>query len=219
MQELKEKAIDLRRRGFSYKMIKDKLGVSKSTLNGWLSLIPYKPNQEVIRRIGLQRIKTALSRQKIKFDSIEEARAQARSEIGSISKRDLLMLGIGLYLGEGEKSFENVRITNSDPKIIHLAIRWFSEVCGAKIENFSPALHLYPDSNISETMKYWSEQTSIPISQFKKTIIDTRKNKSDFKKRKLPYGTLHLRVNGLGEKRLGVFLHRKICAWIEECVR
>jgi len=218
MNPLRKKAIELRKAGYSYNMIKQKLGISKSTLSNWLSRIPFIPNNEVIARVGRARLKSALFKQRLKFESIKKAKQTGKKDIGLISKRDLFILGIGLYLGEGEKTYENVRIVNSDPQIIRLAIKWFYDACGAKKENFRPSIHLYPDSDIDISLKFWSNITKIPVSQFGKTTIDQRKNKSVLKKRKLPYGTLHLQVISNGLPHLGVNLHRKIQAWIEESI-
>ena len=218
MNPLREKALKLRSAGYSYNMIKQRLGVSKSTLSNWLSRIPFVPNREVIARVGRAKLKSALFKQRLKFESIEKAKQIAKKDVGLLSKRDLFILGIGLYLGEGEKTYENVRIVNSDPKIIQLAIKWFYNVCGVEKENFRPSIHLYPDNDIRTSLKFWSGITKIPISQFGKTMIDQRKNKSALKRRKLPYGTLHLHVMSKWLPHLGVNLHRKIQAWIEECI-
>lgn len=209
----------MRERGDSYKMISEKLGLSKSTLSNWLSRVPFKPNAEVIRRVHEATLKSGLHKRKLKFDSIEKAGKQAKTDIGRLSNRDLFMLGIGLYLGEGEKSHENIRIANSDPKIIKLGVKWLYNHCGIKRDNLKAFIHLYPDSNIDAALSFWSRITNIPISQFGKVVIDTRENKSKLRKRKLPYGTLHLKTKSNGNPNLGVYLHRRIMAWIDNCLK
>jgi len=76
-------------------------------------------------------------------------------------------------------------------------------------------VHLYPDTDIRKTMIYWSRVIGIPKSQFIKTQVDWRKDKSGKKKRKLPHGTLHLRINSCGKKEFGRSFHRRIMGWIE----
>jgi len=129
--------------------------------------------------------------------------------------RDLFLLGIGLYLGDGEKTYENVRITNSDPKIIKIAMEWFQRICGFEMKNFIPSVHLYPDNDIEESLDYWSRITGIPREQFNKAQVDQRSNKSERKRRKLPYGTFHLKTKSFGGKEFGRGLHRRIMGWIE----
>jgi len=212
---IKEKAVYYRKQGYSYNMISEKLGLAKSTLSDWLREIPYNPSEEVKRRIKLGHIKTAQFKHNQRMTDIEKMKKLAKEELGKLTKRDLWLLGIGLYLGEGSKLYERIRIINSDPEIIKLAVKWFREICGLKNENLIPSVHLYPDNNIKGTIKYWSRITGIPETQFAKTQIDRRLNKSGKKKRKLPYGTLHLQIKSCGKKEFGVYLHRRIIGWIE----
>ena len=212
---LKEKTVYYRKRGYSYNMISQKLGLSKSTLSDWLKEIPYKPNNEVIERIGLARIKSANFKHKQRIVDIVAMKKLAKKDIGKLTKRDLWLLGIGIYLGEGSKLHEQIRVVNSDPKIIKTTMRWFREICGLCNKNFSPGVHTYPDNNVDETIKYWSKIIGIPKKQFIKTQIDRRNNKSGKRKTKLPYGTLHLRIKSCGKKEFGVSLHRRIMGWLE----
>lgn len=201
-------------------MIKERLGISKSTLSDWLSRTPFSPNQEVINRIGQARLKSALKNHRLKFENIAKMKKEAEVEIGTISQRDIFMLGIGLYLGEGSKSQEEIRIVNADPTIIKLAIIWLKEFAKVELRHLRIAIHGYPDHNVSELVDYWSKTLNIPKDQFIKTTIDTRENKSNYKKRKLPYGTAHVYVRGGGTLVLGVKnLHRKIMGWIEASIK
>lgn len=212
----KEKAIHLRRLGYSYGMIRGQLGISKSTLSNWLNKIEFIPNQEVINRVGEARLKSALHKHRLKFENIAKMKTEACVEVGELSQRDIFMIGIGLYLGEGSKSHEEVRIVNSNPIIIRLAIRWFKKFCSVQSHHLRIAIHGYPDHNIDELLAFWSDTLNIPIEQFIKTTIDTRQHKSAHKKRKLPYGTAHLYIRGGGTLVLGVKnLHRRIMGWIE----
>lgn len=216
MNLIKQKAIELRKAGYSYNMIGEKLNVAKSTLSNWLTNIPFVPNAEVLQRVGRAKLKSALYKQRIKFENIARMKREATKDVGKLSSRDLFMLGIGLYLGEGSKSHEEVRIVNADPTIIKLGIRWLKEFGGVHREHLRVAVHGYPDHKINKLVNFWSKELNIPIGQFIKTQIDTRLNKSILKRRKLPYGTAHVYVRGGGTLLWGVKnLHRKIMGWIE----
>lgn len=215
---IKEKALNLRRVGYSYSYISSKTGLSKSTLSDWLGTVPYTPNAETQLAIGKA---LAASGEKIarkKLESIAHARELAKKDIGRLSKRDLFMFGLGLYLGEGNKTHDLVRVVNSNPAVICLAIAWF-ESLGLSKKNFAITLHLYPDSDLEKSQVFWSRVTGIPRNQFLKTQIDWRKNKKTYKMGKLPHGTAQLAVRGMGEKKFGVFLARQIHAWTEEVIR
>lgn len=216
MNPYKETAIQLRNKGYSYGMIRQQLGISKSTLSDWLRAIPFTPNDEVLKRVGEARLKSAIYNHRLKFENILRMKAEAKHDVGEVSARDLFMLGIGLYLGEGSKSQEQIRIVNSDPLILKLASRWLREFLGLRTEHLRVAVHGYPDHNINEIVDFWAAELNLPVEQFIKTQIDTRQNKSALKRRKLPYGTAHLYVRGGGTLPLGVKnLHRKIIGWIE----
>lgn len=212
---LKEKAINYRKRGYSYNMISREMGLAKSTLSDWLREIPYKPSKEVIKRIGLARMKSANFKHEQRMIDIATMKKLAKKDIGKLTKRDLWLLGIGIYLGEGSKLYEYIRVINSDPGIIKITMRWFRDICGLNDKNFAPRVYTYPDNDVKETIKYWSKIIDIPEEQFKTTQIDLRNNKLSKKKRKLPYGTLHIQIRSCGKKELGRSLHRRIMGWIE----
>ena len=212
---VKEKAIKLRKDGYSYSLIKERTNVSKSTLSCWLSGIPYVPNQETKRKIGLARTNSIITKNKKRMYIHSQIKLQAEKDIGVINKRDLFMLGISLYIGEGAKTNKIIRIINADPRVINLAIRWFCEICLMNISNFSLAIHLYPDNDIKDSLRYWYKKTGIPLEQFGKTQVDRRKNKTNIRNNKLPYGTAHLTVRSNGKKELGVLLFKRIEFWMD----
>jgi arsenate reductase-like glutaredoxin family protein len=200
-------------------MISAKTGISKGTLSDWLSEMEFVPNNEVIERIGRARTASVLAQQQRKLKSLALAHSMAAKDIQAISKRDLLMLGLGVYIGEGSKTGGITRIVNSNPLIIKLTLKWFREVFGVTVKNFKVRIHLYPDNDIKKTLQYWSRQLNIPLKQFQKTQVDTRRGKKMFKRGKLPYGTAHVTVQSMGKPEHGVFLQRRINAWIEKVMK
>lgn len=213
---IKQKAIYYRKKGYSYNMISQKLGISKSTLSDWLKELPYYPNETVIKRIKEGPAKSGQIRHNQKVANILKMKKLAQQELGKLTKRDLWLLGIGLYLGEGSKSSNGtIRIINSNPDIIKLAIKWFKNICGLTVKNLNLAIHLYPDNNIKKSINFWSKTTGIPKNQFGKTQIDIRTKKSIIRKNKLPYGTAHLTIRSNGNQIFGVTLQRRILGWLD----
>ena len=215
MTRLKDKsrAVELRKQGHSYNYISDVLKISKGTLSDWLAGVPYFPNEETVKRIGLARAASGRVKSEIRCASIIKATTEAKRELGDFTDRDLFMLGLGLYIGEGSKTAEITRFSNSDPTVVNLMIRWFTKVIGLRKENIRIRIHLYPDCSEVKSLQYWSKVTTIPISQFQKTSFDRRLGKKATKTGKLLHGTAHLSLKSLGDKRFGVFLFRKISAW------
>lgn len=214
----RELAVVLRKEGYAYSYISKKTGLSKSTLSEWLSKIPYTPNQQTVERVGKAIAASNARKTLIRQEETEEVRQAAFLDIGNMNKRDLFMFGLGLYLGEGAKTYGITRIVNSDPNVIDLAIAWFHGL-GVSREQFLLTIHLYPDSDVNESLQFWSHTTTIPRSQFGKTQIDRRTNKKKNRAGKLPHGTAHLTVRSLGRKEFGVVLARKIQAWTDEVAR
>ncbi len=212
---IKDAAFSLRSKGYSYNLIANKIKISKSTLSCWFKDIPFSPNNLVLNRIKTGPYISGQKSHEKRVHNILKIRKAAKEELGAISKRDLWMLGIGLYIGEGSKTYEIIKIINSDPRVIVLAIKWFRDICHVETENITIAIHLYPDNDIRKCLKFWGKITGLPAQQFRKTQIDRRQDKSNKKKRKLPHGTAHVSIISNGNTDYGVNLHRRITGWIE----
>ena len=210
----KQKAAAMRNEGWSYSYISKALGVPKSTLSSWLKDISYTPNKQVLRRVAAGRGKYGIERHKDRIAQTATLISIGENEVGELSRRDLWMLGLGIWLGEGSKTQEQIRVVNSDPAIVKLFIRWLREICQLEDENITVAMHLYPDSNEADSQQYWQMTTQLPASQFRKTQIDKRLNKSTAKLGKSPHGTLHVTVVSNGDTTRGVQLYRRLRGWI-----
>lgn len=215
----KQRAVELRGKGLSYSLISEQLGISKSTLSNWLKDLPYTPNEDVLYRIRRGQGTYGLRRRQIRIDEIAMLKARGISEVGKVSKRDLWMIGLGLWIGEGSKTMEQIRLVNSDPKVIRLFIRWLREICELKDENITIAMHLYPNSDELSSMKYWMNITKLPKKQFRKTQIDRRLDKKRLKKGKTPYGTLHISVASNLNPEKGVRLYRRMMGWVSGVIQ
>ena len=206
----------MRRAGWSYRDIIRSLSVSKSTLSLWLRDIPYQPNKTVLKRVNDALMKTVMARHQVKLNSLSEAKTWAAQQFANFTQRDLMMVGLGLYIGEGSKRDEVIHLMNSDPAVLNLAVRWIVDILGVPLQNLRVVVHIYPDNSEQEAKKFWSKSTGIPLHQFGKTQVDRRTNKSLAKHGILPYGTAHIKVRSYGDPNLGKLLHRKVMALIEE---
>lgn len=209
---VKERAIAYRKQGYSYGMILDRIDVTQSTLSTWLRDIPFTPNGRVIKRISEARRQFVLQAQERGLRAQSERRKireEAKSEISHITRENLWHIGTMLYLAEGTKKQRQIQISNSDPRVIRIAMRWLLEICKTPHKNIVASIHLYPDIEEAKAIRFWSRITHLSKSQFQKTIVDTRQKISKFKHGTLPFGTLHIRV------RQGGILFEKISGWIE----
>lgn len=214
MHKLRPEAEKLRSQGYSYKLIEQKLGISRGTMSYWFKDKPFTPNAEVLLRMKNGPTKVGIMRHNARVQEITEQKHKGISEIGSLSSRDLWMLGLGIYIGEGAKSSEIIRISNSDASVIRLSISWLQTACNLSQDNLSIRLHLYPDNDEGACIKYWQNITGLPTKNFRRSIIDTRTDKQRAKQRKLPYGTAHITVISNGDPEKGRKLFRKINGWM-----
>ena len=122
----KDKAIELRKKGRSYKEIADILQLSKSTLSLWLK--DYKWSQSLKQKL----IKESKNNSKNRLILLNKARSlklsleyqqaeeEAISEFQKLQNNRLFVTAVSLYWGEGDRVFKNgiVRISNVDPVML-----------------------------------------------------------------------------------------------------
>lgn len=205
----------MRDSGYSYGMINEKLGVPKGTLSEWFKDKPFKPNKEVLRRVQYGPVVSGEISHRRKVAEVLKMRNLGREEIGNLSERDFLLLGLGLYIGEGSKAFEQIQVANANPAVVRLMVEWFKRALKLSTDNITIAVHLYPDNDEVVALDFWHKTTGLPKENFRKTFIDTRKNKSKFRNNKLPYGTAYIRIRSNGDPEKGVRLHRKLQGWMQ----
>jgi hypothetical protein len=79
-----------------------------------------------------------------------------------------------LYLGEGGKTNEWIRLGNSDPKVIEIFLALLRKTYILDERKLRGRLQCRADQNIIELEKFWSQVSNIPLSQFQKAQIDKR---------------------------------------------
>src|SRR3989344_2158050 len=105
--EDRRKAVELRLAGQTYSSIRSKLNVNKSTLSDWLKNIQL--SKEQLEKISsdtiARRVETYINTTRIRRQKISEIFYQdQKKKLLPLSKRDFMMAGLFLYLGEGAKS-------------------------------------------------------------------------------------------------------------------
>src|SRR3989344_241860 len=135
----KREALELRKRGLSYQEIFLKVRVSKSTLSLWLREMPLSQAQASKLMIGRDKSRMIAAKQKHE-DRIRRTELlfqEGKSEVPFLVKNQLFIAGLALYWAEGSKDpSESVKFANSDPNMIALIMRWFSEVCNIHENKF-----------------------------------------------------------------------------------
>jgi hypothetical protein len=208
--KIKKKVFALRKAGYSYSDIQKRTDISQATLSDWLSNVPYTPNAFVRGKIkNAHKAAIEAAHKRVAADDAA-AHRDACAMLGAISARDVLMLGLGLYLGEGDKGGKSVAISNSDPDTLVLALRWLLTFPGITKSNIWVRVHTYPDLDAAKVLNFWSKKLGIPKNQFGAFVVDRRVKKMRPRPRKLFFGTAHLIIRARGNRKHGVYLARVI---------
>ncbi len=114
---------------------------------------------------------------------------------------ELFNLGIGLFLGEGtKKTKHHVILTNTNPKILKLFLKFLKEICGVKNRKIKVASNIFDDVDLKEALNFWRKSVGISRSMFRTSII--RKSRGGTYKNKSKYGTLTIYVSNTKLKKL-----------------
>ena len=208
----KQLAITLRQKGYSVRDIAQKLDAAQGSVSTWVSSVILSKEQkerlkkkchspEVVEKRRQSRLKNEKQKKSV-------AISEAANTIEKIDQRLLKFIGISLYWGEGAKAkIGTARITNSDPLLIKIMVRFFKEICHVPKEKLKAHIHVHSPSAVKAAEKYWSEVSGIPLNQFYKTYAIKSKSSKNVRFT-LPYGTLEVGVND-------VTLHLRILGWIQ----
>lgn len=222
-KELKEKAIKMLREGKAYSQILVEIPVAKSTLSLWLRSvglsIPQKQKITELRRMAQKQ--GALARKQKRINLQKEIFARSESEIGTISIRELWLIGTALYWAEGTKEKEYdpghpTSFSNSDPRMISLFLTWLERCVNVDKSRIICSIYIHEShrKNIEKVLDYWSKSTNIPASQFTKTYFKKIKvNTKRHNTGSLYYGLLRVTI------RESSTLNRQITGWTRGIVK
>lgn len=169
----KNKAIKLRKAGYSYTQIKELVGVGKGTLSTWLRDYPISEKRiRELRDWNQQRIENyRKTRERNRNALLKLVYDAEQKKILPLSDRDLFIGGLFLYLGEGSKTQSaTVQVTNTDPAIIRAFLAWL-RLLGIRRNKIVFRLHLYKDMNIKDETRFWRKNLGASRLQFKKPYI------------------------------------------------
>ncbi len=209
----KELAQKLRKEGLSIKEISKKIKSNKSTVSYWCRDILLTKEQlgrlqDKQKAFGMKAIlAVAEKKRKQRIEDTALHTERGAQDVGVITKRDLFMLGLALYWGEGyKKGSAETGFTNSDPFVIKMILRWFTECYGIQKEDFilRVSINQLHEERIDDVVNYWAQITHLPIGQFTKPSLIKTKTVKVYANHNQHFGTLRVKV------RRGTNLRRRI---------
>jgi hypothetical protein len=183
--DIKQKAIELRKQGSSLRIIAESLDIAKSTASVWLKdvLLDEQAEEKIkgFKSIGLQKaIDKSRQKRQDRLSSIEEGVVKFIDQIPRTKQIDKLACAL-LYWCEGEKSKSSVSFVNSDPQMIATYLVLFRSAFQIDEKKLRISLHLHEYHQDLQEIEFWSKITAIPDSQFYKIYRkpNTGKNKKE----------------------------------------
>lgn len=230
---LKNSAIEMRKRGLSYNEIKNLISISKGTLSRWfkgikLTDVQVKKLEDRRRTAAVRGSKT----RKLKTqEAIEKVKHSSAKDVKKISPRELWLMGIMLYWrerfmhGEERDTKQGVHFSSSNPNLIKLFLKWLRDVGGLKNDeiNFAIFIGKSKKDSIHKAVGYWSRITQFPRESFSRFYLQSESKKfstgltnsknDQIRKTRKPvkrgrYGFLQIKV------RASSMLARQISGWI-----
>jgi len=172
--ELKEKAISLRKSGYSLKEISEKLKIAKSTASLWSSNVKInkKGKKRLKKRKLLRYYKIKILWKKKKKKRLKKYNSWANKILKSviIDKQLSRIMCALLYWAEGGK-FTDIRLefTNSDPIMIKTYLTLLKKGFNIDEKKLRANIHLHDYHDDITQKQFWSNVANIPISQFNKS--------------------------------------------------
>ncbi|HCR35882.1 hypothetical protein A2130_04785 [Candidatus Woesebacteria bacterium GWC2_33_12] len=198
----KIEAIKLRKQGLSIKFIAKKINVSVSSVSTWVRDVVLTKDQfdklaENARNPYYgNRLKYINKIKKLTNQKIDRLKKEGIKDVGSLSKRELFLVGVALYWGEGFKKDSQVGFANSDPKMIKLFLKWLDKCFRYGVNDFSVrvTLNISHADRINEVQNYWSKEVEIPISNFRKPFYQNVKWQKVYEHPNEYFGVLRVKV-------------------------
>jgi predicted transcriptional regulator len=200
--EKKIEARGLRRKGQSIKSIAHELEVSQGSVSLWCRNIVLTSQQlQVLEKNSKdpqygRRLQNSLKQRGIRIEKTDRLRKEGIDEVGKLTKRELLIVGIALYWAEGYKKDSQVGLGSSDPKMMQLYVKWLQVCFGYSLNDlmFRVTVNESHEYRIGEIVKFWADLFEMDKSSFQKPFFQHAKWKKEYEHPEEYFGVLRIRV-------------------------
>ncbi|MFI6339229.1 hypothetical protein [Streptomyces sp. NPDC050535] len=173
--DLRDRARELRRQGWTYNEIQAELECAKSSVSLWVRDLPHpeprcSPEEQRARmNAGLARLRTSQDRER------EETKRAAAAAVGDLSGRELFLVGAGLYWAEGGKDKpysrrEHILFVNSDPGMISVFLAWL-DLLQVERDRVRFRVMIHESADAAAAERYWASHVGAESRAFTKTTL------------------------------------------------
>lgn len=198
----KIQAIKARKEGKSIKEIAKQLSVSVASVSMWcrhINLTEEQVKQLKIRVTDPNYGKKILYLRKVKANTDKKVRflhEEGIKQVGKLSNREIFLLGIALYWGEGFKKDHQVGFATSDMRMAKFFIYWL-EKCFFVNRNelvLRVTLNQAYESKKDNIELYWSKELNIPLINFRRATLQKSIWKKKYDNEEYYKGVIRIRV-------------------------
>lgn len=173
MRQDKERIVQMRREGRTYREIQRDTGVSRATLSSWFR------NKEWSRHLSEEHSKKNLGASKERMERMNMVRklklqytyaimeSEAQKEYEIYKKEPLFWAGLMSYAGDGDtRSRYQIRVSSSEAYMHRIFAQFSTRYLGLLIEQFRYSLVVYPDNDPYLCITEWSKELGVPSEHF-----------------------------------------------------
>ncbi|MEU0584852.1 hypothetical protein [Streptomyces sp. NPDC006132] len=173
--DLRERARELRLQGWTYDQIQVELGCSKSSISLWVPDLPKPERQRTPEEASAIAKRGWEATMRLRDEERQRTKEAAKQAVGTLSPRELFLLGVGLYWAEGGKGKpydrrENVCFVNSDPGMIEVFLAWLN-LLGVERERLRFTVMIHESADVAGAERYWADLVDTPEAAFNKTTM------------------------------------------------
>jgi len=181
---------ELRRVGLTYAEIARVVPVAQGTLSAWVRDIELTPWQQESIRLRTSQKGRPRDTQRQRREQVARIREEAVETAYEFADDPDFVAGVMLYWAEGTKARPGLELTNTDPALLRIFIRWTREYL-EKDAVFVLSLHLHEGLDEEAAKDYWRKQLGLHEAQFTATYWRPIKQA---RKRRLAHGICRVRV-------------------------
>ncbi|MFD7701502.1 helix-turn-helix domain-containing protein [Streptomyces caelestis] len=173
--DLRARARELRLRGWTYDRIQAELGCSRSSVSLWVRDLPKPERKRTPEEASAIARKGWEAKLRVRDEERQRTKEAARRAVGSLSARELFLVGVGLYWAEGGKDKpydrrENVTFVNSDPDMVRVYLAWL-DLLGVERERLRFTVMIHENADVADAERYWAELVDADRTAFNKTTL------------------------------------------------
>lgn len=172
------RARELRAEGLLLREIAEQLGLSAATIYRWVADLPVPESarhggdpehMERMRRAYLDRLAAGREEER------RRVLAAAVAEVGQVSARELVLLGVVAYLCEGTKSKpwerrERLTFINSDPGLVRLFMAFLNDA-GVDASRLRLTVSIHESADIAAAERFWADVVGVAVERFRPATI------------------------------------------------